>query len=58
MSPSIERSRCDSLTANGYDYRYVFSKTSKHCESRVFEATLADTLIWQFMDLTPSERNP
>lgn len=38
------------LAAKGYDYRYVFSRATKHCDRRVFEATLADTLIWMWND--------
>ena len=34
------------LQAKGYDYRYVFSRATKHCEKKVFEHTLADTLVW------------
>ena len=34
------------LKAKDYDYRYIFSLNSKHCDRRVFELTLADTLIW------------
>jgi enterochelin esterase family protein len=40
------------LKAKGYDYRYVFSKKSKHCDKRVFEHTLADTLVWMWHDYT------
>ncbi len=36
------------LHAKGYDYRYVFSRASKHCDSKVFEQTLADTLVWMW----------
>src|SRR5437868_3154851 len=36
------------LKAKGYDYRYVFSKATKHCEGKVFDQTLADTLIWMW----------
>lgn len=36
------------LEAKGYDYRYVFSRDSRHCDRRVFEATLADTLVWMW----------
>ncbi|MBT5927137.1 MAG: enterobactin esterase [Verrucomicrobia bacterium] len=36
------------LKAKGYHYRYVFSKDSKHCDRRVFEHTLADTLVWMW----------
>lgn len=34
------------LKVKGYDQRYVFSLDSKHCERKVFEHTLADTLVW------------
>lgn len=36
------------LAAKGYDYRYVFSRDTKHCDKRVFELTLADTLVWMW----------
>lgn len=36
------------LADKGYDYRYVFSKASRHCDRRVFEHTLADTLVWMW----------
>jgi enterochelin esterase family protein len=36
------------LQAKGYDYRYVFSRSSRHCDRKVFEQTLADTLIWMW----------
>ncbi len=36
------------LKAKGYDYRYVYSKDSKHCDRRVFEQTLANTLVWMW----------
>lgn len=36
------------LEAKGYDYRYVFSRKSRHCDRRVFEHTLADTLVWMW----------
>jgi predicted alpha/beta superfamily hydrolase len=34
------------LDAKGYHHRFVFSLATKHCDSRVFEQTLADTLVW------------
>jgi enterochelin esterase family protein len=34
------------LKAKGYDYRYVFSQATEHCDGSVFEQTLADTLVW------------
>lgn len=36
------------LRAKGYDYRFVFSRASRHCDNRVFEQTLADTLVWMW----------
>ena len=36
----------EALAARGYDHRFVFSKASGHCDRRVFEQTLADTLVW------------
>ncbi|MEQ1827995.1 MAG: alpha/beta hydrolase-fold protein [Pirellula sp.] len=36
------------LKAKGYDYRYVFSLATKHCDGKVFEQTLADTLVWMW----------
>src|SRR5688572_16505721 len=36
------------LKEKGYHYRYVFSKESKHCDRKVFEETLADTLVWMW----------
>lgn len=38
------------LEAKGYDYRYVFSLGSRHCERKVFEHTLADTLVWMWQE--------
>ena len=34
------------LKAKGYHQRFVFSLASKHCEGKVFQQTLADTLVW------------
>ncbi len=36
------------LKAKGYDYRFVFSRATRHCDSKVFELTLADTLVWMW----------
>jgi enterochelin esterase-like enzyme len=36
----------DALREKGYDHRYVFSKATGHCDRRVFEETMADTLVW------------
>ena len=34
------------LKAKGYHHRFVFSLDTRHCDRRVFEQTLADTLVW------------
>lgn len=34
------------LTARGYHHRFVFSRDTKHCDGKVFNLTLADTLVW------------
>jgi enterochelin esterase-like enzyme len=34
------------LEAKGYPHRFVFSLGTGHCDRRVFEQTLADTLVW------------
>jgi enterochelin esterase-like enzyme len=34
------------LKAKEYHHRFVFSKATGHCDRRVFEHTLADTLVW------------
>ncbi len=36
------------LKSKGYHYRYVFSRATGHCDSHVFEQTLADTLVWMW----------
>src|SRR5437870_6926462 len=34
------------LKAKGYNHRFVFSLATSHCDRRVFEQSLADTLVW------------
>jgi hypothetical protein len=41
------------LQAKGYDYRFVYSRASRHCDRRVFEQTLADTLVWMWRGYQP-----
>ena len=38
----------EALKAKGYDYRYVYSRATRHCDGKVFEQTLADTLVWMW----------
>jgi enterochelin esterase-like enzyme len=41
------------LEAKGYHYRFVFSRGTRHCDRRVFEETLADTLVWTWRGYKP-----
>ena len=41
------------LKAKGYDYRFVFSKATGHCDGKVFNQTLADTLVWAWQGYQP-----
>ena len=34
------------LKEKGYNHRFVFSLGTGHCDGRVFQKTLADTLVW------------
>jgi iron(III)-enterobactin esterase len=36
------------LAAKGYDYRFMYSKSTGHCAGKVFDETLADTLVWMW----------
>lgn len=36
------------LKAKGYDYRFVYSTATRHCDGKVFQHTLADTLVWMW----------
>jgi len=38
------------LKAKGYHHRYVFTRGTGHCDGRVFQQTLADTLVWIWRD--------
>ncbi len=41
------------LKAKGYHHRFVFSRATGHCDRRVFEQTLADTLVWTWRGYHP-----
>lgn len=34
------------LKTKGYHHRFVFTRATRHCDGRVFDQTLADTLVW------------
>lgn len=36
----------EALEAKGYPHRFVFSLATRHCDRRVFEQTVAETLVW------------
>lgn len=43
----------DALAARDYDYRYVYSKDTGHCDAKVYQLTLADTLVWMWEGYKP-----
>ncbi|HAC91890.1 MAG TPA: enterobactin esterase [Planctomycetaceae bacterium] len=42
------------LNAKGYEYRFVYSLGTRHCDRKVFESTLADTLVWMWQGYSPA----
>ena len=36
------------LQEKGYHHRFIFSRATNHCDHKVFERTLADTLVWSW----------
>ena len=47
------RRTAEALKAKGYHHRFVFSLGTGHCDHRVFEQTLADTLLWAWRGYQP-----
>ena len=47
------RRTAEALKAKGYHHRFVFSFGTGHCDHRVFEQTLADTLVWAWRGYQP-----
>ena len=47
------RRTAEALKAKGYHHRFVFSLGTGHCDHRVFEQTLADTLVWAWRGYQP-----
>ncbi|MGH7968839.1 MAG: alpha/beta hydrolase [Limisphaerales bacterium] len=47
------RRMAEALQAKGYPHRFVFSLGTGHCDRRVFEQTLADTLVWIWQGYQP-----
>lgn len=44
----------NALASKGYDYQFLYSLNSGHCDSKVFEHTLAETLLWIWGDYEPN----
>jgi enterochelin esterase-like enzyme len=44
--PMANQRMAAALKAKGYDYRYVFSRDSGHCDQRVIAQTLPEALEW------------
>lgn len=47
------RRTAEALKAKGYHHRFVFSLATRHCDGKVFEQTLADTLVWLWRGYQP-----
>jgi enterochelin esterase-like enzyme len=47
------RRTAEALKMKGYHNRFVFSLGTSHCDHRVFEQTLADTLVWLWRGYQP-----
>lgn len=47
------RRTAEALKAKGYHQRFVYSLGTGHCDRRVFELTLADTLVWLWRGYQP-----
>lgn len=45
---TANRRTAAALEARGYDYRFVYSRATRHCDGKVFDQTLADTLVWMW----------
>jgi enterochelin esterase-like enzyme len=41
------------LEAKGYHHRFIFSLGTSHCDRRVYEQTLTDTLVWIWRGYRP-----
>ncbi len=46
--PMANQSMAAALKAKGYDYRYVFSRNTGHCDNRAITQTLPESLEWTF----------
>ena len=43
---SANRRTAAALAAKGYHYRFLFARNAGHCDGKVFDETLAETLLW------------
>lgn len=43
----------DTLAARDYAYRFVYSQGTGHCDEKVYQLTLADTLVWMWDGYKP-----
>ena len=51
--PLANQRAAAALAAARYRYRFVHSVRSKHCDDRVFDRTLAETLVWVWKGYNP-----
>lgn len=44
--PLANQRTADALAEKGYHYRFLFAQNAGHCDGKIFEETLAETLLW------------
>jgi hypothetical protein len=44
--PEANQRTADALDEMGYHYRFIYANDAGHCDGKVFDQTLADTLVW------------
>jgi enterochelin esterase-like enzyme len=47
------RRTADALQSKGYPNRFVYSLATGHCDMKVYEQTLPDTLVWTWQGYRP-----
>lgn len=54
--PMANERTAEDLADQGYHYRFVFAKDAGHCNGKVYDLTLADTLVWTWRGWPTNEQ--
>lgn len=46
--PMANERTAEDLANQAYHYRYVFAQDAGHCDGKIYDTTLADTLVWMW----------